>query len=131
MKMPKTNQRTKRFHRVLVLKISSEMLTELRRLYGRRVGAKIRELITANVPSLNDKSPRGKHSIKANAPIFEAARMLAGTYASLRELQKLVSHYPLASLTLVHADLSEALSMVEAKLREVCTLLAAERKAEG
>jgi hypothetical protein len=122
MKPQKSSRRKKRFPRPYVVKMTNDMYVEMRRLFGRQVSAKIREVLTSRIPSLSNKSSSENHVIKAKAPIFEAARMLAGCYASLRELQKLVGAGP--SLTLARADLLEALRLVETRLGRTCALLA-------
>lgn len=128
MNASKSAKKGKRFPRRFVVKMSDQMVVALRRLYGRRAGAKIRELLVRNIPLMSDKSSVRTPAIKATTPFFEAARMLAGCYASLRELQRQVGSCPPDGLTLVHGDLSTALNLIERKLGEVRALLAAVRE---
>lgn len=105
------------------------MYAELRRLYDRQVGAKIREVLSSRIPSLRDKSCGINHRIKAKASIFEATCRLTGCQASLRELQRLVGRCPPSGLALVRGDLSAALILIEEKLGSVRDVVAAQGKA--
>jgi hypothetical protein len=124
MKATKKPRREKLFPRTFPLKMSDHMYTEIRRSLGRQACAKIREMLISRYPSLNDKSSAQNQVITTNVPLFEATRMLAGSYASLRELQKHVCKCPTSALALVRADLSEALGIIETRIGRACDLLA-------
>jgi hypothetical protein len=120
--------RQKKYPRLLVVKVSDEMHSRLRRQYGRQAASKVRQVLVRNLPNLGGLSAGGTRRIDPVAHINEAARMLAGCYASLREFQRLVGSHPPGGWALVHADLSLALATIEGKIDRVCTLLELRRE---
>jgi hypothetical protein len=124
MKITKKSRKEKQFPRTYSVKMTDYMYAGVHRKFARQGNATIRALLISRYPDLDDKSSPTGAVTNANAPLLKATLMLGGCYASLREIQKHVCKCPNSALTLVRADLSEALAIIETRIGRACDLLA-------